>query len=366
MQELLDRVRPGRDLAAQQSLATLQGALFGRASSPARIGPYAFSRRLGAGASGIVLRATDERDGREVAVKFLHAADTDVDAARARLLREAQTLARIRSDHIVQVLDVITYDPAELVPGAKPGAAVCVVMELVEGLSLDRWLDAAVRPWPDVLAIFLQAGEGLAAAHAAGIVHRDFKPSNVMVGTEHRVRILDFGLARATKRSGPAVPVMLPGRARTLPPELAALVQPLDITLTRPGLRLGTPCYMAPEQHAGGRADPASDQYAFCVALYEAWCRHRPFVAETEAELARQKHVAEIQPPPRDVAVPARVFDIVRRGLSPAAEDRWGSMAELVAALREAAAAPRRRWVVGLGIALALVLAVLVALVNWG
>jgi eukaryotic-like serine/threonine-protein kinase len=339
LRDLLARVRPGGDFAARTSLSALQASLFGRAPAPTRIGPYAIARRLGAGSSGVVYRAVDTRDGAEVALKLLRSPDARAETARARLLREAQSLAQLRHPGIVRVLDVGTYDTGAATGTPRGVTSVYVAMELVAGPGLDRWLDMAPRSWRQVLDLLAQAGDALAAAHAAGIVHRDFKPSNVIVAAGERACVVDFGLARAL----PGAPASSPGLPRlgeAPAPELDALAGSLDLTLTKPGVVLGTPCYMAPELHSGARADASTDQYAFCVALYEAWCRQRPFDADDELELVRRKLSGDVPAPPRDVGLPAAALAVVRRGLRPRAEERFESMGALLEALGGAADRP--------------------------
>jgi serine/threonine protein kinase len=196
--------------------------------------------RIGAGGMGVVYAAYDPELDRRVALKLLRPDRFGSDADRLRLLREAQALARLADPHVVSVYDTGTF-----------GDRVFVAVELVEGETLRQWLGglrAAPRSWREVLARFLPAGRGLAAAHAAGLVHRDFKPENVLLGRDGRVRVADFGLAEAAPEPG--------GKLAALPAEW--------------GLVLGTPAYMAPEQLRGIAVDARSDQFSFCVALFEA------------------------------------------------------------------------------------------------
>ncbi len=285
--------------------------LFGGPSAPVQIDRYRIEGRLGAGAMGVVYAAFDERLGRRVAIKLLHESFDPV--GEARLLREAQAMARLRHENVVQVYDFGTY-----------ADQVFIVMEMVEGRTLERWLREAVRSPDDILARFAQAGRALAAAHRGGVLHRDFKPENVLVDSAGRVRVLDFGLARALASE----------------PE-----DSLSVPITRTGSVLGTPAYMAPEQLRGEASDARADQFSFCVALYEALYNHRPVTA-----VARFTPVAVIHVPKHN-RVPAAVRRALLRGLSEAPSARWPDMDALLAALRPP---PRRQ-----GLALAALLLVL-------
>jgi tetratricopeptide (TPR) repeat protein len=211
------------------------------------------------------------------------------------------------------------------------GDEVFVAMEFIEGATLRRWLKAATRSPREILDVFQAAGTGLAAAHRAGIVHRDFKPDNVIIGNDGRVRVLDFGLARSVDVQTPSDDELDP-----VTPSGSLSVAP-RVTLT--GTVAGTPAYMAPEQHAGGEVDARADQFAFCVALYEALTGRRPFAGETLAELRAAVEKGELQPPSRRIGM-ARVRRALRRGLSVRPEARYASMESLLAQL-----GPRRPWI---------------------
>jgi tetratricopeptide (TPR) repeat protein len=277
-----------------------------------RIGRFEVAERLGAGGMGVVYAAHDPTLDRRVALKFLH--ERDRTEAVARLLREAQALARLSHPNVVAVYEVGEHE-----------GHVFIAMELVVGGTLTAWLRARKRPWTEILDAFVQAGRGLAAAHTAGFVHRDFKPDNVLFGDDGRARVTDFGLARL-------------GDAPTKAPPPQALVD----ELTRTGALLGTPAYMAPEQLDGRMADARSDQFAFCVALHEALVGVRPFEGATVAALR-----AAIAQGPRPIArssASRRVLAAVRRGLSEEPAARFPSMEELLAEL--ARPPSRRRWMV--------------------
>jgi tetratricopeptide (TPR) repeat protein len=260
--------------------------------------------------------------------------------ARARLAREAKVLARLSHPNVVEVFEI----------GEHHGQ-LFLAMELVRGMDLRRWRDASPRSRAEILDVMLAAGRGLAAAHAAGLVHRDFKPDNVMVGEDGRVRVLDFGLARAafavSTDSGPAERGLdEPGSE----PTGAATVAPED-RLTQTGVAMGTPAYMAPEQFSRVVDDPRVDQFAFGVALFEMLTGRRPFKARSYEELAKVTARGELHEP-HDHDVPRRIFRVLRRTLAPAPEDRFADMNAVLAAL-EAARRPRHgRWVaLGLGVA---------------
>lgn len=245
------------------------------------VGRYALLIELGRGAMGTVWAAHDAELDREVAVKIL-------DAAPNRILDEARALAALSHPNVVEVLDVHSEGPSP-----------AIAMELVEGPTLGEWLAMAPRSWQAVLAMFEQAGRGLAAAHRAGLVHRDFKPSNALVGRDGRVRVADFGLATTESTSAAA----------------------------RWG---GTPGYMAPEQHRGEVATARSDQYAWCVALFEALYGHRPGSNDVRSGTTNT--------PPR------RLRRCLERGLAEDPEARWPSIDALLDGLHRRPG--WRRWFV--------------------
>ncbi|HUH00673.1 MAG TPA: serine/threonine-protein kinase [Kofleriaceae bacterium] len=271
---------------------------------------------LGRGGFGFVVAAFDPELNRRVAIKLLYPSmyrSLGPTEARSRLLREAQALAQLSHPNVVAVHEIGTVDEQ-----------VFVAMEFVEGETLAAWLRAEPRPLDDVLAVFIAAGRGLAAAHRVGIVHRDFKPDNVILGRDGRVRVLDFGLARP---AGP--PTARRGEARP-----AGVATPtLERELTRGGAIMGTPAYMAPEQHLGKDVDARGDQFSFCVALYEALYRRRPFAGSTISELADNVIRGNLLPQPDDAAVPASIRDTITRGLGTDPGVRHPSMDALLAGL---------------------------------
>ncbi len=281
------------------------------------VGRYVVLDCIGAGGMGVVYAAYDPELDRKVALKLLRRARRQARSdARARLAREAQAMARLSHPNVVGVHDV----------GELQGQ-LFVAMELVEGGTVSRWLAGRPRSWREILALFLAAGEGLAAAHAAGLVHRDFKPSNVLVGKDDRARVTDFGLARAVSAEPPP-------EVPTPPPELAGSALGTGEPLTLAGATLGTPAYFAPEQFDRGAADAKTDQFSFAVSLYEALYGERPFAGETLRALARAVRAGAVRPPPRGARVPPHLRRILLRALSPDPQARYPSMAQLLSALR--------------------------------
>jgi len=301
----------------------------------AQIGRYLVIRRLGAGAMGVVYAAYDPKLDRKVALKLLAELATEgTEDARQRLQREAQALAKLAHPNVVGVYDVDTHD-----------RHLYVAMEFVAGRTLGAWMRERPRSWRAVLELFVAAGRGLAAAHAAGLIHRDFKPENAMVGADGRVRVMDFGLARPTD----LLPKVEAPRADPSA-ELGTLALVSPMTLT--GTAMGTPAYMALEQFEG-KADARSDQFNFCVALYEGLYGERPFAADSLASLLGALSSDAVKPAPRGAAVPAWLRSVVLRGLLCAPERRWPSMDALLAALVDDPARRHRRWAVAaLGVAL--------------
>ncbi|HET6582022.1 MAG TPA: tetratricopeptide repeat protein, partial [Nannocystaceae bacterium] len=295
-------------------------------------GEYRVLEVLGHGAMGMVYRAHDPRLDRFVALKLVHPQSIAKDAtkARARLVSEARALARVAHPNVLAVYDVGVQDDV-----------VFVALELVEGVDLAQWLRARRRPWPEVVDVFLRAASGLAAVHAAGLVHRDIKPANILVEPAPRGRglarvlVADFGIARAIDASA----AVLSDRADTKDGDEEG-------SLTEEGRVVGTPAYMAPEQHYGLEVDAAADQYALCVALHEALYGKRPFGTDAEAMLRAKMNPPDAPPPAK---VPAWLWKIVRRGISPLAPDRFPAIDDLLAALR--AGDPRRKLLVPAAIA---------------
>jgi eukaryotic-like serine/threonine-protein kinase len=302
------------------------------------LGRYVVTERLGAGAMGVVYAAYDPELDRKVAIKVLKNEPTTVGSkvsqrslGHQRLLREAKAMAKLHHPNVIVVHDVGTVDEQ-----------VFIAMEYLDGGTLYDHLRASPRPWQAVLEMFRRAGAGLAAAHAAGIVHRDFKPQNVLLGSDGRVCVVDFGLAQ----TGNASPTAELGTSEV------SMDSSEDLSrLTHTGAVLGTPAYMAPEQHSQGVVDARSDQFAFCVALYEGLYGMRPFAGDNLATLAYNVLRGDVRPPPPEHRVPRWLHAIVVRGLSLDPDDRHPSMAALLEACEAHPARVRRRWSIALGVA---------------
>ena len=301
----------------------------GRGDGPAltageTVGKYRLDRVIGAGGMGIVWAAFDPDLERAVAIKLLlHAGDGEA-TLRSRLLREARAMARLKHPNVLTVYEVGTDRNRDY-----------IAMELVDGDSLDVWL-ASKPPRDQVIAALLAAGRGLAAAHEAGLVHRDFKPHNVLRSRSGHVYVTDFGLARGTLEDG--VEIDHRQVVAALPDQLAsALRRPLDSLLDSPltqtGVLVGTPAYMAPEQFAGRVPDARSDQFAFAVAAWEALTGSRPFAGETLPALEKAVLAGERV---NDDALPKPMRKVLVRALAPAPADRWPDLPALLTAFADA------------------------------
>ncbi len=269
------RVCPACEELAGAALAG-SGPMASHESSPWRrnpdlprgtlVGRYTVLLLVGRGAMSEVYAAYDPELDRRVALKLLAADGTTGDPrAEVRLLREARAVARLSHPNVIGVYDAGRF-----------GDRIFVAMEYVEGQTLADWLRQRPRTREEVLAVFGGAARGLAAAHARGLVHRDFKPENVMVAADGTARVADFGLVQSL--FGPSEPE--PDR-----PEDGVRGGPFDLALTRPGEMVGTPLYMSPEQLTRRQTDARSDQFSFCVALYQALFGSHPFLGQSEREL---------------------------------------------------------------------------------
>jgi predicted Zn-dependent peptidase/predicted Ser/Thr protein kinase len=259
------------------------------------VGKYLVVDELGSGAMGVVYLASDGQLGRHIALKVL------IHHSRGhQLLAEARALARLQHPNVVAIHDVGWWNEH-----------VYMAMEYVQGPSLAEWLSSHVQPG-DRLAAFVQAAQGLAAAHRAGIVHYDVKPSNIMVGDDGRVRLVDFGLARSPS---PDAPQGSPG---------------------------GTPRYMSPEQRRGDAVDARTDQFSLCLALYEALYGEHPFAGETADERDDAVRAGRVKTPSTG-AIPAATRDAILKGLAFHPDARHRTMEELLAALSPPPAR-RSRW----------------------
>lgn len=327
-------------LGTANLLARVEERLFNRAWTEVKLSRYVVLHRLGRGAFGSVYAAYDPELDRKVAIKLLTprtsegSGDEGESTGRDRLLREAQALARFSHPNVVTVHDVGTYELDEQAPmvadARVPMRGVFIVMEFIDGHRLDDWLAAEPRSWGNIVARFIEAGRGLSAAHAKGIVHRDFKPANVLVDRLQRAKVVDFGLARSQTHG---IEFEAPGASHTDESCERLRRDTLSKTLTQTGALLGTPLYMAPEQHRGTSAQAASDQFAFCVTLYQGLYGRYPYAGDDLDAIVRAKLQHDILPAPKGSYVPARFFDIIKKGLSPEPHQRFGSMEALMAAL---------------------------------
>ena len=301
-----------------RTLSAAERELFGTPSDS--LGRYALLNKLGSGSMGVVYRAYDARLDRPVAVKILHPTGERtaqlLSAGDARLLREAQAIARLCHPNVIAIHDVGTV-----------GDRIFMTMEYVEGQTLREYCDAAPRSWRDLLPLLIQAGRGVEAAHERGIVHRDIKPDNILVGADGRVRVLDFSVARPLSQATPD-----------------SLVHKLCLTDTETNVLVGTPAYMAPEQLRAQPADARSDLFAFCVTAYECLFGERPFSGPTLQTLIDSVLAGPpVQPPPFSQPIPRALYQALLKGLSLRPDERWPSLTALVDALEQILARKRRR-----------------------
>jgi len=314
------RLSGGEDAESRET-TIVEGGDFGPEATAVRlargttVGRYVIIDVVGSGGMGVVYSAFDPELDRKVALKLLRPearANAGSMRARDRLLREAQAMAKLSHPNVLPVFDVGTYEEA-----------VFVALEFIEGETLRAWLDRTKPHWRDVVGVLVKAGRGLAAAHAEGLVHRDFKPENVLLGRRGDVRVMDFGLARPATDSESAEATRSDGRAPVVDGD----------HLTKTGFVLGTPAYMAPEQHRDGAIDARADQFAFCVTLYESIYGERPFAGRIASEVMAAAVARAVRPPPSGSSVPRWLRRVILRGLAPEPSERWLSMNALVAEL---------------------------------
>jgi tetratricopeptide (TPR) repeat protein/predicted Ser/Thr protein kinase len=296
---------------------------------PARLGHYVMLQELGRGGMGVVFAAYDQVLDRKVAIKLLRGRG---DAqAHTRLVREAQALARLSHPNVVQIYEIGEFEQLAF-----------IVMEFVDGVTLRTWLSLEARSLEAILAVFDAAGRGLAAAHVEGLVHRDFKPDNVMIRRDGRVLVMDFGLARGEAgETGTPISELLDSQSTELGSTSKSSGNQLAADLTRTGTLLGTPAYMAPEQFRGLGTDAKTDQFAFCVAAWEALTGVRPFAGNNVAALSLSVTSGTIEAPPS--GLPSWIRKHLERGLATDPAERWPSLDALLAALGDDPT--RRRWV---------------------
>ena len=281
---------------------------------PPVLGHFTLGEVLGAGGMGIVFAAQDSRLDRRVALKLVRPGGAGAEA-RARLVREGKALARLSHPNVVTVYEISAVDEQ-----------VFIVMELIDGTTLREWMRGERRPWREIVRVFGAAGRGLQAAHSLGLIHRDFKPSNVLIDRGGAVKVSDFGLVdTGEERPGatPSAPAVAPTAA---------------VELTRTGAVMGTPAYMAPEQQHGERVDARADQYSFCLSLYEALTGRLP-IERRMLEPHDDDEAAPARP------VPRRLSAILARGMANDPEARYPSMRVLLDGLERAVAPRRWPWV---------------------
>ena len=329
---------PDDELSSQGSTlerigAKVRGQLFATARLTTRVGRFTVLNQVGKGGMGIVYAAYDEELDRKVAIKVLRRRQSPDPVDQARFQREAQAMARISHPNVATIHEV----------GFANGD-LFLAMEFIRGQSLAKWAKGE-RSWREVVEVYVQAGEGLAAAHRAGVIHRDLKPQNIMIAKDGTVKVLDFGLARAieddtlesqddeVRESGPG----------------SILGEPF----THTGAMLGTPAYMAPEQVRRAAVDARTDQFSFCVAMYEALYGQRPYAAGNVNERMVSIFDGAIAPAPQGSTVPAEIRNVLVRGLAWNPANRWPSMDALLGALRARIVPARRRRLLS-GVALGL------------
>ena len=321
------------------------------------IGRYLVLKRIGQGGMGVVYAAYDPDLNRKVAIKLIRERGSiPGHIARLRLLREAQAMAQLTHPNVIAVFDVGTaFDQ------------IFVAMEFIDGWTLRQWLKAEPRSQLAIVSAFELAGRGLAAAHAAGFIHRDFKPDNVLVSKDGRVLVTDFGLARIVDVKASAdAPNTAPNTAtrtatkaainnptelaaETVPdpvpePALADRDTPLNTALTDAGLAVGTLAYMAPEQLMAQDVDPRADQFGFCVALYEACYKVEPFEGATSRLRLDKMYNRGPQLPETAERLPPRWHRALLRGLCTEPDQRFPTMGALLAELGPDQGPKRRRW----------------------
>lgn len=307
-----------------------------REGDPESIGRFPILGRVGQGAMGVVYSAYDERLDRKIAIKLLAAGrELYGTGGYSRLLREAKAMAQISHPNVVQVYEAGIVDDK-----------VFVAMEFLRGPTLRQWQAETFRSWREQLAVHLQAARGLQAAHEVGVVHRDYKPENVIVALDGRVRVLDFGLACAAldadvSRVGSLLATGDP-RLETLGMPGMAAEGADENMVTETTTILGTPAYMSPEQHRGGAIDARSDQYSFCIALYEGVYRERPFAGTTRRALAKEVSSGHVRPRPDSSDVPHWLRKVLLKGLAADPAKRFPTMRALIEDI-EKRLQPRRR-----------------------
>lgn len=330
-----DGAPPARD--AVEPARTAEPTSDARIHIGTTIGRYVVLRELGIGGFGVVLLAYDPKLDRRIALKVVPLVRLGI-GNEERILREAQAMARLSHPNVTAVYDVTTWQ-----------SRACIAMELIDGTDARTWLQTP-RERAEILDAFMQAGRGLAAAHEAGLVHRDFKPANMLIGHDGRTSVTDFGLARlraeARESAGSSSGSSSTGAADRAATGAAtgepAPATALETSLTAAGAIVGTPRYMAPEQHRRERATARSDQFSFCLALAEALCGRHPFDFDRPRDLPRavMKGSLRITDLRR---LPGWIRQPLLRGLSTEPQARYPTMEPLLAALSARRRLRRRR-----------------------
>ena len=294
------------------------------------VGRFTVLERLGAGAMGVVYAAYDPELDRKIALKLLRPQEQTADQERrqARMVREAKAIAKVSHPNVVGIFEIGVHD-----------GHVFMAMEHLAGGTLQSWVIAKKRHWRDIVKMFIQVGHGLAGAHAEGLIHRDFKPDNVLIDKNGVPKVVDFGLVRLSAAaedlttSGPLDVAAVPAAAA-------------PAALTRTGALTGTPAYMAPEQFRGHPVDARTDQFAFCVSLYEALYGERPFPGDNLIALADSVTIGRIREAPKGTDVPGWVRRAFLRGLSINPDSRFPGVEQLIDVLADDPAVRRRRRVI--------------------
>nr|MCH9685080.1 serine/threonine protein kinase [Deltaproteobacteria bacterium] len=317
------------DAALHEAIANrVRQRLFSGPYPGMEIGRYKLLEIIGEGGMGTVLRALDPQLHRQVALKVLQEQLSHQDEMRLR--REAVAMAKLSHPNVVQVYEVGEADDR-----------IFVAMELVSGQTLREWMQGE-HSWRECVELFVQLGDGLAAAHECGLVHRDFKPGNALIDEKGRARVLDFGLARQTDAD--EGDESCGNMASTRPSLIADEAVATSIPLTKTGTVMGTPAYMSPEQFHGAAVDARSDQFSFCMTLYEALHGERPFGQGQLSEIMERIYRTQLSPVPAGHGVPRALRKILLRGMAAVPDSRWSSMDELLVELRALIAPRSHRW----------------------
>ncbi|HMF41396.1 MAG TPA: bifunctional serine/threonine-protein kinase/formylglycine-generating enzyme family protein [Polyangia bacterium] len=324
-----------RELDAGEGARMLSASGVNALKKADMLGRYVVLKQLGAGAMGVVYAAYDPELDRKIAIKILRPEQGKGDSTRhrERLVREAKAMAKLSHPNVGAIHDVGVH-----------GSQVFLAMEFLSGGTLRDWVDAKKRPWREIVRMFIEVGRGLAGAHAEGLIHRDFKPDNVLIDKSGVPKVVDFGLVRLT--SG-ALDQSITGSIEATGNEDDAAALPVAQTalaaLTRTGALTGTPAYMAPEQFLGKEIDARTDQFSFCVALYEALYGERPFAGKTLISLADAVTSEKVRPAPKTSDVPTWVRRCLLRGLRGGPDQRYAKIADLLGALENDPVAHLRR-----------------------